>query len=203
MAEGARIWSTLVGVYWRRRADAFDECAARLARHFEALATASEGLARWYEQARRKPKVPREVPVRDRVALADLLSKGVNRTDIGRNPIPDLGWLVMLWNGDRGRLSASTSVHCGCTTLHVGNAALLKVSSEDREALSRAPAVELLKALVEIWQPDSGVVSNSVLDLETDETATANAAVWTRSRWTHFLSRGVTPYGGGFLREIP
>ena len=64
-------------------------------------------------RANRKPKNPTEVDVHSTTVLEGLLAKGVNRTDIDRKPIPELGWRIGFWNGEAGDWSAGTNVHCG------------------------------------------------------------------------------------------
>ena len=150
---------TFVGVYWGARRSDLVSCAALAARHFQALSAASSLLGHWYLRANRKPKEPTEVDVRSNVVLEGLLAKGVNRTDIDRKPIPELGWRVGFWNGDAGGWSAATDVHCGLFTPNpnLSNSATLSISGDVPNEL----ATTLLRTLVEIWNPDRGVVQRS------------------------------------------
>ncbi len=175
--------SILVAVYWKARNDSLEDCANMLREHFAALAETSEALERWHETAWRRPRHPKEVPVGTLESLAALFANGVHRRDDDKSVIVDLGWSMGLWNGDRDGLSASTSVHCGCTAHSVGNNALLYVSSDEGEALSKEAAVQLLKRLIWIWRPDTGLVERSVWDPAREDRDEFELATYTRPRW--------------------
>src|SRR5215469_965301 len=97
-------------VSWGARREDILKCASRVARHFSALATTSENLAEWYPLGRRrKPKADNPVDVGSVAVLEALLRRGANRKDVGREVIPELGFGISLWNGDRGNWSSSTS----------------------------------------------------------------------------------------------
>jgi hypothetical protein len=129
-------------------------CARLLEQHFSALAITSPQLARWYRKAGRKPKHPAPLQVGSTPELEKLLESGANWTDIPRRPMPELGWSVGAWNGDDGEYAASTSVRCGGYARGMPNSANLDISAElDREA-----ALGLLKALVNVWDADRGVI---------------------------------------------
>jgi hypothetical protein len=154
---------TLVAVYWGARRETLDACAQRTLRHFEALAGVSEHLGRWHKLGRRKPSTDRPVDVTSGEVVTDLLAAGVNRTDIGREVIPELGWSMSLWNGDAGGWSASVRIHCGLYSRVRGlsNAAYVSVNDDAGSAFSTADAEALLARWVQIWTPDRGVVERS------------------------------------------
>jgi hypothetical protein len=146
---------TFVGIYWAVRDESFEDRLRRLEGHFGALAATSDALARWYAKAWRKPREPKEIFVREPEVLRALLAKGVNRTDIDKTVITELGWSVHLWNADRCGLSASTSIGCGKTSPFVRNVALVDCTEDGEGVLDDASAVELLKRWVEVWEPDT------------------------------------------------
>ncbi|WP_414633033.1 Imm52 family immunity protein [Brevundimonas sp. UBA7664] len=152
----------LVGVYWGVRAELLERAAARLHDHFGALSSTSEHLTHWYLRASRKPKIPTPVDTASADALATLLAQGVNRRDTDKTVIAELGWGIGLWNGSSGPIEASTSILCNCTSPRVTNSALVEVSADGIEPLSVQRAEELLKRLVDIWEPDEGIVSRSI-----------------------------------------
>lgn len=173
-----------VGVYWRARAADVTSCADLTLRHFEALAAASPNLARWYQRTNRKPKKPIEVDVRSNAVLQSLLLEGLNCTDVPRKPIPELGWRISLWNGDLAGRSAVTSVHCGLYSQNpnLSNVAYISIEGDVPNEL----AIELLRALVEIWNPDRGVAERTRGDVEPEATLA-----------TYTTSAGARLFGGG------
>jgi hypothetical protein len=194
--------STLVAVYWKARPDTLEACSANLQRHFDALATTSDALSHWYLKANRKPKEPKEVDVGSFEILSALLSKGVNRRDIDKSVITELGWSASLWNGDRGEFSASTSVHCNCTTPRVSNSALLNLKSDDAQPLDDESGVRLLKRFIDIWRPDEGRITRSVWDADASERRSTDIVSYAKSNWPVVLTMGAERYGGGLLRRL-
>jgi len=154
----------IIGVYWGPRRESISECASRLGQHFEALKVSSDGLSQWYRQGRRKPEATNPFDVSSSEVLAQLLERGVNRRDDNRQGIPELGFRVSLWNGDRSGCSASTQVGCGmCSPVKgLSNVALLDVSLSPGAALKPKEMVMLLKRMIEIWDPDTGKVFRNV-----------------------------------------
>ena len=157
--HGGLVSQTTIGVYWGARPADLASCAARATRHFQSLSETSPYLDRWYLLASRKPKKLTEVDVHSNVILVDQLAMGVNRTDIDRKPIPELGWRIRYWNGDAGGWSASTDVHCGMLSRNpnLSNCANVSISGDVPDTL----ATELLRLLVGVWNPDTGVVTRN------------------------------------------
>ena len=192
---------TLVGVYWGARSSRFPICAQQAAAHFAALQDVDPGLVRWFVKAKRKPKMPTEVDVRSADQVAVLLGKGVNRRDTDKSVIAELGWSLSLWNGDLKGTSASTSVYCGCTSAHVGNNAMLEIHREAANGLSDNAAIELLKALIDVWDADSGIVSHSTWDDQLQRLSVNEVASYERRRWPVLLPKNAVRYANGLIRS--
>lgn len=148
--------ATFVGVYWKARRMDLPSCAKLLERHFQALATASPHLQHWYQKGGRKPDPSKALEVSSITRLEALLDDGVYWTDVPRQPMPELGWRIGLWNGADGDQVASTSVNCGFhgTTRGISNAAYLDFRGE----LGAERALGLLKDLIVVWDPDRGLI---------------------------------------------
>ena len=70
--------------------------------------------------------------------------------------IEELGYSISMWNGKEEQ-AASLSVTCGGFSGRVGNVALVKASLAGDGRVGLDPegfAVEGLRSLVEVWQPD-------------------------------------------------
>lgn len=152
---------TLIGVYWSARADTIFECRSRAVEHLRLVCALGQGLDRWFLKASRKPKTPTEIDVSSEEAVGALLIKGVNRRDVDRSVIEELGWSMSLWNGDLNGVSASTNLQCGCTSDLVENRAIVEISVDEGDGVVAASANELLVSLANLWSADSGVVSKS------------------------------------------
>lgn len=192
--------STLVGVYWAARSDELHTCVELTCAHFGSLVDADHGLRRWFRKAMRKPKTPTEVDVRSADEVSSLLAKGVNRRDTDNAVIPELGWSLSLWNGDLHGTSASTSVHCGCTFSRVGNRALVEVSRDTGKGLDDITAITLLRALIDVWDADTGVVSHSAWDDQRQQNEDTQVASYRRGRWPVFLPKNAVRCGKGVIR---
>lgn len=149
-----------IGVYWGARREDITQCTSRLERHFATMAKTSGLLCHWYHGSRRRPTPDLIVDTGSPEGAAELLKRGVNRKDSDRQIMPDLGFMVGLWNGVAGGWSAGTSVNCGLYSKNknLSNVANLNIEAEDAVAPSPAMMVDLLERLIEVWEPESGRV---------------------------------------------
>jgi hypothetical protein len=154
-----------IGVYWSARRETAAECARRLARHLSCLATVSGNWAHWYCTSGQSQTVGDPINVSSMTSLVALIEAGVHRKDIGDEIIPDLGFHLGLWNGDCGGWSAGTSISCGMywDTNKISNVALLTVDFGEAQRLSVEKLIDVLKKLIEIWDPDTGKIWQSYL----------------------------------------
>ena len=114
-------------------------------------------LAAWREAEDSKAET--QVDVRSPEGSAELLAHGVNRKDIGREAISELGFGVALWNGSGESWSAGTSVTCGLYSKNsnLSNVANLTVECKDEIwRLIRSAMINLLKQLITVWDSDNG-----------------------------------------------
>jgi hypothetical protein len=146
--------SYIVGVYWGAREESREDCAARISAFLIALAKHDVALSKWFKKmySRKQPLV--QVPMTP-VGLTPLL--GVNRRDIDREIIRELGFDFSAWDGRDDEIGASLSVACGAYTSVVPNSAVV---SFDPQA---APALDLLRGIlrstVAAFDPENGVVT--------------------------------------------
>ena len=183
--------SIFVGVYWRARPEELTACAVKLERHFAMLAETAPSLATWFRRGGRKPR-PDQALEPAAANLERTLAKSVNRTDIGKIPILELGWSLGVWNGGVGGLEASTSVHCGFhgKTRGLSNSAYVSIGPRE-DAVWDTPSMPmgLLKRLIEIWEPEKGVIRR-----QDGAEAATELASYTTSPWRNPIKFGRTEH---------
>lgn len=186
--------STDIGVYWKARRENTAQCAERLIRHFSSLASISDNLMHWYCMNERAQKIGDPFNVRSLASLESLLLDGVNRKDIGGEIMPDLGFRVGLWNGDCGGWSAGTSIGCGMywDTNKTSNVALLTVDFGEVQPLPVEKLVDVLRQLIETWDPDTGKIWQSYLY----PNAKDENAEWRERVLAEFQSARTSPAAG-------
>ena len=161
---------TLAG-YWGSRKETAERCEERLLGFLRRIGDVSPLLQRWYRKgSKRNPKEFVLQNGSDEV-LRSLL-RGVNRRDVDRVPIPELGYSFSAWNGAQDdNESASLSVHCGGDSHDVPNSCVLSLPYGGERA-GQILSVETLRQLVEVlidqWDPDRAVIQSRRDDLEAD-----------------------------------
>ncbi len=156
----------LLGAYWDARPDSLENCTENAGRFFAGLAEIDPLLAHWYERGRsRKDALERQVDTSDTQKLQDLLLKGRNRRDVGREVIDELGFKLSLWNGaSEEEAEASVSVHCGAYSERVGNNVLIDLPYQSEGLKWVENASSLLALVAEIWRPKwDGIMSKKAM----------------------------------------
>src|SRR5258705_10766380 len=151
----------LIGLYWSARKAPLDQCSEHC---FRALSCLREhGFSSFYRLGRTRKEALQRPFELSLGAVRQLLERGVNRTDVGREPIPELGYSLSLWSGGSDDDSYSVSVHCGRPSLHVGNNFLVRLPAVGIHSLSSMLPImpTLFRELTDIWKPDRAVVCDS------------------------------------------
>lgn len=157
--------SVSICVYWGPRPRPLDELVSQAAAYFHVLAEADKGLSRWAPMGRslKQAMLSEPVDTSSPEVLRRLLLKGQNKTDMPpRQPIPELGYRLSLWNQRRGNLEASASVHCGAYSQYLSedsqNNALLELSFPNEEGLAAGVLLDVFREAIHIWQPVWGTI---------------------------------------------
>jgi len=199
--------SVNIYVYWGPRKRAAEGLIPQLQAHFRALAVADERLASWAPLGRSLKKAMASEPI-DTSAPSDLLhllKKGQNMTDMPpRQPIPELGYRISLWNQRRGDMEASTSVQCGAYSEYLSqdsqnNASLKLNCMAGTKPLGAEVLLTLFRRFVEIWEPDWGSIWRDVQEghpagTREDPTRAQYAFYW--------LGHGSAPQGRTIGEEV-
>jgi hypothetical protein len=137
--------------YWSNRPETREASAQRLAEFFKSLATVSDDFGAWYLKGRRKSTSQKVSLPTDAVGIASQLT--VNRKDVGRAQIPDLGFSIDLWNGGNASLAATV----GANSRYVPNSVVLSPG----QSLSNATWRAIVMVLAQSFDPDHAVVTDN------------------------------------------
>src|SRR5947209_4424038 len=127
----------LLGLYWKARRQSLDECADLCLRTVLTLREAGFDGFYGLGRSRRAALRPIELSLE---AIQSLLARGVNRRDIGREVIPELGYSISLWSGHRDDGAFDLRIHCGCYSQWVGNNVTVGLPSEGPHSLKHGRA---------------------------------------------------------------
>jgi hypothetical protein len=154
--------SFTLAAYWDARPDSLEECTEDVRRFIAGLAQIDPFLANWYEVGRSRKDALKEVDAADTQRLRDLLLKGRNRRDIGRQVIEELGFTLSLWSRASNEVAAaSIRIHCGCYSKFIGNNVLIDLPCNSARPKWVENASALLALVAEIWHPKwAGIMSS-------------------------------------------
>src|SRR6202007_600966 len=101
-------------------------------------------------------------------SVENLLANGVNRTDVGKAPIPELGWSMSLWAGDTDSEAYNVTFHCGAYSKRVGNNVVINLPEVGRHSLAEggSRAMRLYGDLLKFWPPGQAVLCDGPITWE-------------------------------------
>ncbi|TSE12931.1 hypothetical protein C1D09_006600 [Mesorhizobium intechi] len=157
--------SVNIYVYWGSRNDNIDDLVQRTQLHFRVLAKADERLSQWALLGRslKKAMTSEKIDTSSAELLHGWLLRGQNRTDVApRQPIPELGYRLSLWNQRSGNVEASTSINCGAYSEYLSNdsqnSASLELTYLQEHGIDSTLLINIFKEMVEIWSPAWGMI---------------------------------------------
>ena len=164
----------VLALYWPARKDPFEACVERATQTLGNLGRV--GFARFRRLGRRNADALVFEPTRDNVA--ELLRRGVNRNDVDRQPIPDLGWRLSLWSGGSDGESFSFGLHCGCYSKWVGNNVLVEFPYSGPLVLANQleDARAVYTALLGLWKPEQATLCDGDIDWKDDHVLSPTGA---------------------------
>src|SRR2546425_1147519 len=103
-----------VCAYWSARKETLDSCDESLGRFLSRLSACDEAFASWYERrSSRRKATQNNIDFKNRDRLRALLERGMNRRDIGKEVMEDLGCSIGMWNGGMPTRAAGLKLTCG------------------------------------------------------------------------------------------
>lgn len=140
--------------------------------YYSGLRNLSIYLTNWRPAGKAKPILETS----DQGTARELLLNGQNRRDIGGGVISELGYSMMIWNGDRG-FTAQSCIQCGLFSKigELKNVCSLILSHSLARELGESNLLGCLTHMVTSWNPDKGSAYVYVDhgDSDSEEPATA------------------------------
>ena len=150
---------------WRPRQESTRDCAVRLARMLDGLASAHPAFRHWNKQApsRAAANRPAWAMPPDIGELTAVFEKGQQYKDVPREVWPEMGFSVSAWNGRDGPHGASLTVRPGtyATFSRFPNTidlTLKPAGPDNTDLVNSAVLKPVLLSVVSAWEPDYGVV---------------------------------------------
>ena len=162
----------LLGLYWNARKQPLDECVDLCARTLAAMR--KQGFHLSAPTGRSPKQVAGKAAGMSNESIRKLLLGGVNRTDVDRRVIPELGYTLMLGSGHLGPPGLGLTVCCGSYSEWVGNNLVLNLPATGPGSLEedQAKAEALFDVLVGVWRPNAAVLCHAdELEWEDDRIA--------------------------------
>lgn len=147
-----------LSAYWSARQEPPGKCAERATLFLDELRKINGLFATWYLKTSSRKNATAQPLVPDLDRLTQLFTAGINRRDIDKLPIAELGFNLGAWAGNADGVSASLRVTCGSYSKHVDNVCLLNVTEGHAVSADAVPLI--VDAAIRAWDPD-GVEVNS------------------------------------------
>jgi hypothetical protein len=175
-----------LGVYWGPRQEDAQACAQRMAHMVQLLKPVDPLFARWFKCVKSLKESLKRPLEPDVEGLRKYIQSRVMR-DSKRVPMPQLGFSVHLWNGERGGEDVWLNLGCGGYSAQVPNSCVLRAPDEGpsgERVLTDAFQTEVLRALATAWDPDWGeALSEAHRNLIKDKSSDVLVG------WVTYLSR--------------
>ena len=161
----------IVGAYWPSRQESLDECSDRLGIFLRQLEGCDPIFGSWRERGRsRREALEQRIDANDQARLHELLERGRNRRDVGREIIDELGFNVGMWSASGDR-DVGLSIQCGLywksenQNTSLCNSVTLTLP-KTLGGLGRAEKMaEILSIVAAAWEPAwAGVMSRDAMN---------------------------------------
>lgn len=158
MPHTVAIGRQLLGLYWGPRSWTLDESTERIVSAFAALEAAGYGT--YFHKGRSRREAAQRQFTPGVVAVRELLRRGVNRRDVDRSVMAELGSSFSLWSGVADSEAYEVSVHVGSTASHAPNSFLLTLPETGLLALpgNELALRALFAKLVALFQPAQAII---------------------------------------------
>jgi hypothetical protein len=149
---------SIVALYWEPRASSPSQGAEALLPAFEALHGAGFGV--FFRKGRSRKAVTTRPFAATPESLHELLAQGINRRDVGKGPISELGQSLALWSGGAEEEAYELTIQIGSTSPHARNCLLLRLPSVGPHSLPSASekVKALFTELVQLLHPSQAIV---------------------------------------------
>jgi len=159
---------------WGPRPESLKRCAGRLDAFLSELRSIDNAFAAW----RRDNTTAFQVPLGVK-RLEGWLAEGVNRNDVGKEVIAELGFALSLTSSEESTLTLR--VNCGVYSSWTNNCCSIEFPSTGKVAdrILRADILtRVAKATVLAWQPDHGVITSHQCSARSQPPSFLSEAGW-------------------------
>jgi hypothetical protein len=144
---------------WGPRREAIAACAERLTHCLSDLGKLDSAFSSW-----RCVKESRGIPYSqlNSSIVSRWLAEGVNRTDIGHELIPELGFSLLLVANEE-ETALPLSIACGMWSPRLSNCCSLDLPCSGNTAsrlLNVSTLMQVAKAIIASWEPEGGVITS-------------------------------------------
>ena len=158
---GSGMCRGLLGLYWKAREQSLDDCTDLCLRTLITLR--ENGFDGFYLPGRsRKDSLRRTIDL-SKEGVRKILLRNRNRRDDNREVITELGFSLYLWSPRGDEEAFGLSLHCGCYSQWVGNNVTMTFPGEGPNSFAnvRESAERLFDALVMLWKPELGILTEA------------------------------------------
>ena len=170
--------SFIVGAYWSSRAEALNDVKNKIIQTLQRLSKIDEQFLKWYETGSSRNEALEKIAVLDDKTIERLCMAKVKKGELDELGFSKMGFLFSLWTGHSDDQSSSISFSVGTASKWLTNSCVITLPFEGaaRERLLKSnKAKEIVKVLVEIWNPEYAVLSSEELNNRLDR---ANELGW-------------------------
>lgn len=147
-----------VGAYWSARESSREEAAAKIGELLRRISSCKT-FSSWFLRAKNAEETHMRV---DASSEWIALRLDQNTNDVTNQPIHELGFSFVIYNSaeDQWQAAASLRIRIGSTSPHVPNVAVVSFGAKSAEAISRAELEMLLRASIDVFDPDHAVITS-------------------------------------------
>lgn len=147
-----------VSAYWGPRKESAEECAERAALYLNEIGKIHQMFSTWRLKSQSRKEAVAQPLVVSREGLTALFAKGVNRRDLDKSPVSDLGFSFGAWAGDTDGCAAGLRITCGSFNERVDNICLLDVT--EGHDVQADDVARIIDAAIRAWDPDAVEVNS-------------------------------------------
>lgn len=158
MENADTVRGTLLGLYWSARKSTIDTCAADCLRTLQLMSEA--GFHGLYKKGRTRDQALAQPVEMSLNSIRKLLEEGVNRREVGREAIAELGWSLSLWSGGLDGESFQVSIQCASFSKSVGNCVVIHLPPHGPHSFENIGQTisHLFDALIDVWEPQQAII---------------------------------------------
>lgn len=152
--------------YWGDRKEDICECVNRTVMLIQKLSSLDNFYSDWYMGGMsRKKALKNRIAINDD-SIREIFIRSRNTNDIDGHTLDNLGYTLGLWNGRKEEESVGISISCSihAENINLMNSCIISFpeasSAAGKRLLNTSFIRKLLELVVEVWEPDWGVVTS-------------------------------------------